>query len=152
MKQNPDGCFIGIGHQLLVFPLIAKGCCATDWLAHLGSDGNGGCHALDNLFTLPLRHGGDHGEKQATGRRTGINGFLEGYEVSAHISEYLGYVEKFAGVSSEPRQFRKDQAGNVTSLNIGQHPFGLGMANDGFAAHRLQPVGFGNVPAFSFRI
>jgi hypothetical protein len=63
------GGFGWIKQELLPLPLVAIGGLTAGRLTCAGTDRDSGGDTLGNLFPLPLRHCGDHGVEEASGRR-----------------------------------------------------------------------------------
>jgi hypothetical protein len=87
VEELPDGCFIRVGDEGVVFPLVSERRLAAQGFAKLGADRNRERHALGDLLSLPLGHRGDHGVEEAPGRGRGIDGFGQGNQVRVVLSE-----------------------------------------------------------------
>lgn len=101
IEELPNRGFLRIGDELVIPPLVAEGRSATERLAELGPDRYREGDAFGNLLPLPLRHGGDHGVEEATGRGRGIDRFGQRNEVRIVLAEAISEFEEFLRVSGK---------------------------------------------------
>ena len=136
-----------MGNKLPVFPMVAVGRTAIDGFAEFSADGDGGLDAVGDFFAFPMRKRCHHREEQPAGRRAGINALLQGNHVGVVDAEVIGKILQLAFVAREARQFGKDEAGDVSALHVGEHPFGFGMFLHGPAADAREVIDLLDRPA-----
>jgi len=146
-EELPNRGFFWIGNELAAFPAVAEGSSSPEGFTELRPDGNGSCHALRDLFALPLRHGRDHRVEQASRRARGVDRLLERDEVGSLGSEDVRELEKFLGVAGKSRELREDKAGDPAASHVSEHPVGFRQPHDRFPAHGFEVVDLADVPA-----
>src|SRR5207245_268288 len=109
----------GVRHEPFGFSFpVTKRRCAAQRLSKLGADRDRGSYSLGNLFSFPLGHGGYHCVKESPGRRRRVYRLLERYKVGIVLAEDIGKIQKLPGVARKPGKLGKNQASDVTGLDV----------------------------------
>ncbi|MEI9899115.1 MAG: hypothetical protein WDN31_02195 [Hyphomicrobium sp.] len=72
---------------------------------------------------------------------------MERYEIRSLSPEHF-----LPGVAREARKLREDEGGDPAAPHVGEHPLGLRMRHDGFAAYGLKAIQFDDVPALGLGV
>ena len=109
---------VGVGHELLVDPVVAERWLAAGGLAELCADLDRGGHPRGDLFTFPGRERCDHGVEEPPGRGRGVDRFLEGDQVRVVVAEDIGELEELFRISREPSELGEDEAGDMPGADV----------------------------------
>lgn len=152
VHELADGGFCFVRKQLALLPLVAERGLAPQRLPHLGADRDGSGNARCDLFSLPLGHSCDHGVEKAACGCGSVDGFCKRDEVSIVLTEEVGEFEEFLGIPGEAGEFGENEAGDVATLDVSEHPLGFGGFLYCFARYCIKTIDLDDVPAFCFSI
>jgi hypothetical protein len=68
------------------------------------------------------------------------------------LREEIGDLKEFPGVPPQPEELREDEAGNLPSVHVVEHPLGLGVLQDRLSGDGFEVVDLAHLPALHLGI
>lgn len=125
--------FNWISNQLVFFPAQAIGRSASKFLSKLCTYWDRGGNPRGDLFSFPLGEGRNQSEVQTSSRGGGVDTFSKGDEVGTAFLKDIREGQQLTGVAGETGELGEDQRFDMPPADIGNHPLGFGMIDDGLA-------------------